>query len=863
MFIFQRINQYADSTPDSIAVICEGKEYSYAWLNRQVSLVAINLFKRGCTDKSLVGVTCERSVDYVICILAIHKLGAAFLPIDATLPLVRLEKIVTISGLEFVVSLRAGSIAYFAEQVLLSELLKPTDTPDFCCGNSCDDCLAYVIFTSGSSGVPKGVKVLQSSLVSLVENMNKRIGIKSGDVLLAQAAFNFDMSIADIFWPLAAGATLYIATENELREPQRLIALFNDKRISILQATASWYRFLLLAGWKPVRKYTVLCGGEPFPTDIQGALLNASYALWNMYGPTEAAVWVSAQKIDSVEQAVTIGKPFSKQCFEVLGGDTGELLISGSQVSTGYIGAGENDCARFNVDEKTGLRTYRTGDVVSVSSDGSLTCLGRCDRQVKLRGFRIELDEVESVISKVNGVSKAAVLLYQHDASAAAHLLAFIETPMSEELVVEDIRLVCQDTLPSYMLPDEIVKIASIPLGSSYKTDYLALKELRKKMNHKVRHSQTDIKERLDPFSLEISQLWEKHLGRPVSSLDADFFSLGGHSLSAVKIIAEIKSTYGVEISLDFFLLHPGFSEFSFSVKQIVGKFRVGESVCDFQNKSLLVPLKKGCPGVTPLYCIHGIGGGVLNYRFFADLIDDSIPVFAIQAVGLDGLSQPIATIEEMAEIYIKEIMAHQGDGLYCLCGGSMGGAIAFEMACQLQSRNKGVSSLILIDSYAPSYFQQPEFDSFFAKLFRHGRQFLHSNSDFSSFKSNLVQGLNTLASSLWVRVKGFVLKKAVKAFRYFKYPLPQQYRYEYIKSEHLSALLKHKPRQAFKGDMHLLLALESLEKNTAELDGGAWRQFVSGKVLVETLNGSHETIMENTGTAKYVAKCCMPESTP
>ncbi|MBV1874705.1 MAG: AMP-binding protein, partial [Gammaproteobacteria bacterium] len=754
--------------------------------------------------------------------------------------------------------------AYFSEQVLFSELLKSTDTPDFCCSNSRDDCLAYVIFTSGSTGAPKGVKILQSSLVSLVENMNQRIGITSGDVLLAQVAFTFDVSLADIFWPLASGATLCIATENELRDPQRLIALLNDKRISILQATASWYRFLLLADWKPVRKYTVLCGGEPFPTDLQGALLNASSALWNMYGPTEAAVWVSAQKINSVEQVVTIGKPFSNQCFEVLGGDTGELLISGGQVSTGYIGAGENDCARFNVDEKTGLRTYRSGDVVSVSSDGSLICQGRCDRQVKLRGFRIELDEIESVISKVNGISKAAVLLYQYDANAAAHLLAFIETPMNEELAVEDIRLVCQDTLPSYMLPDEIIKIASIPLGSSYKTDYLALKELRKKMNHGVRHGQGDIKEKLDSFSLEIIQLWEKNLDRPVNSLDADFFSLGGHSLSAVKIIAEIKSIYGVEISLDFFLLHPEFYEFSFGVKQIIDKLRLGESVCDFQSKSLIVPLKKGCPGVTPLYCIHGIGGGVLNYRFFADLIDDSIPVFAIQAIGLDGLSQPISTIEEMAEIYIKEIMTHhQGNGLYCLCGGSMGGTIAFEMACQLQSKNKGVSTLVLIDSYAPSYFQQPEFDSFFNKLFRHGRQFFRSNAGFSGFKSKFAQSLTTLTSSLWVRAKGFVLKEAVKAFRYFKYPLPQQYRYEYIKSEHLSALLKHKPRQVFKGDMHLLLALESLEKNTAELDGGAWRQFVSGKVLVETLNGSHETIMENSGTAKYVAKCCIPESTP
>jgi len=848
MFVFQRIAYYAQTSPDTIAVVCGGKEYSYEWLDKQVSIVASNLHKRGYKGGSVIGLSFDRSADYIVCILAIHKVGLAFLPLDASQPVKRLERIVKSSALEFIIYNSTPLPLDATSQVSVSELSQVNESDFSGSTDVTNNTLAYVIFTSGSTGTPKGVRISQGALSSLVDNMNDTVGIHHKDMLFSQADFNFDMSIADIFWPLSSGASIYLATHKELKNPRLIIQALSENRVSILQATASWFRFLFIAGWTHSNKYTILCGGEAFPSDIQSKLMNCSIALWNMYGPTEATVWVSAQKINSVYEKATIGIPFSGTCFDVVDKNLdgiGELLISGPQVAIGYIGASETDHSRFSFDSVSGFNTYRSGDLVRVDEGGEFICLGRSDRQVKIRGFRVELDEIETLISKINGVDKAAVLLHENSELGSQRLLAFIEVSHDLDGLEAIVSHVCANELPAYMRPDEIHKLPSIPINNNFKVDYLALNNIKEGLNKQASRSSSDFSDKLDALSLSIFELWRKHLGVTIDNPDSDFFELGGNSLCAVKIIAEIKHIHSIEIPLDSFLGNPGFESFCTMVKMALA-----EPLSSIQNKNTLVSLKKGALGVKPLYCVHGIGGGVLNYRYFADLIDDAVPLLALQAQGLDGISQPGASIEEMAASYIEEIKKHQPYGPYTLSGGSMGGGVAFEMACQLKAMNDEVAALFLFDSYEPDCYRQVERVSLFYKLRKVSKRLFSSEATHTKLQSIFLM----VFSSLLLRVESIFLQVFVKLLRAFKRPIPYKFRYEYIRSEHMKALINYRPKKIFDGDLFFLKA--GLGTGDGLVSGDvAWQRYISGKVHVKILNASHDSMMEHEDTADYVSK--------
>ena len=549
--------------PDKIALRDEMRAYTYNELDAASDKVAAYLRKNTRNGQApIIGVMMPRSADLVTTLLGILKSGSAYIPLDPSFPKERLEYIIAHSGMQEIIGTRE-----FNEQPVLNEGVA---TIEAILENRKElvgewelspAAVAYVIYTSGSTGNPKGVAVSHRSLLNFLISMQHRPGIKPNDLLFSVTTQSFDISILEFFLPLISGATVYIASQDLLADPLNLIVKLDELKPAIIQGTPGFYQMLYNAGWQGSKSTKILCGGDLLSEVLAGKLLENNSGVWNMYGPTETTIWSGCKKIMQPKDASNVGRPVHNTEFYILDdymqllpvGSVGNIYIGGDGVALGYFkdkDLTEKKFIRSPFDKSKII--YDTGDLGKWNEKGEIEFVGRNDQQVKIRGYRIELSEIEARLNQL-GTVKASVVVARKSAGQEAILVAYV-IPEAGSVDGDGIIKALHNTLPAYMVPHVIIGVDEFPLTPNKKVDRkaLSLREVTPERTG-IEHTGpvTDVERALCDYYQEILNITNE------VSVSDNFFALGGHSLSAIKLINRIDEGLHYRITLRDIFDHP------------------------------------------------------------------------------------------------------------------------------------------------------------------------------------------------------------------------------------------------------------------------------------------------------------------
>lgn len=546
--------------PRAAAVRCGTAALSYRMLDERSNAVAGAILARTSSPTPVVAVGTGRTIDLLPVIVGILKAGGVYLPLELEYPTDRLAYMISDSDAELVITAgdRHERLAGLGCATLdLSEV--PEAAGPVGVAQSLDR-LAYIMYTSGSTGRPKGLAVAHRALANFLGSMADRGVMQDGDVTLALASLPFDGSVIELFLPLAVGACVVVCQRSDARDGSRLLELMDAHRVSVQHGTPSTWRLLLDEGAELACLRIALSGGEALPAGLAAELRQRVPAVWNLYGPAETTVYSLAQPLLS-DATPLIGSPIAGTTVQVLdeqlrpapSGVLGELFIGGAGLAQGYLNLPELTAERFIQHPVTGQRLYRTGDLFRRHRDGSLTFHGRRDHQVKIRGHRIELGEIESALSRAGQIRDAVVLskaFGDGDQRLVAYVRAVEEAAPPSEAAL---KLAAKAWLPEYMIPSRIVCLSEFPLNSSGKVDRRALAALAL--------AEADPAAPYDaPVTATerwLAQLWSALLEREQVGVHEDFFSAGGHSLLAVRLLHRVRDQRGTLVGLDVFFGDP------------------------------------------------------------------------------------------------------------------------------------------------------------------------------------------------------------------------------------------------------------------------------------------------------------------
>jgi amino acid adenylation domain-containing protein len=710
----------ASRTPDKTAVRFENQSLTYLELNARANSLAEILKEKGLQPGAFVGLCMERSLEMMLSIYAILKAGGAYVPIDPRNPKERIRFTLEDAGCNFLVThseVMKNLPVFQGETLFVDNLdLKRNSgnlTPHSSLLTAASP--AYVIYTSGSTGQPKGVVIRHENAVNTLFAINKHLKINEKDTVFSVSSMSFDMSIPDYFLTLMTGATLILAGEETKKDGFALRESLELHRPTVMQATPTTWKILMLAGWQGDENLTAVAGGEGFPKDLAGEMAVCCKAVWNGYGPTETAIYATYQRITEEHLAAcpgefaAIGSPIANTEMWILDkngepvptGVPGELYIGGKGVSNGYLNRPELTAEKFILSHPSSLIPhpsflYKTGDLVRYLPGGEIEFLGRIDGQVKIRGYRVELGEIEETMKHFTGVENAAVAVFL-DKTGSQQLVGYL-TPALAGAALEELKTFLRSKLPGFMIPSIFVEMESMPVNNSLKVDRKALPEPDFSSVSKAGFEAPET-----PGEKLLAEVWSELLGVEKVSRHDDFFELGGHSLAAVQMMARIKAETGVKLPLTALFQHSTVQKLAVRLNGFHHKKKQDEHHADdVENQSFtsLIPIREG-GSRPPLYLVHGGGLHVLFYQNLVKYLDDDQPIFALQAKGLDGSEAPLDRIEDMAAHYIGEMLAQNPEGPFCLAGYSLGGLIAWEMTKQLREMGREVLLLSLFDAVA------------------------------------------------------------------------------------------------------------------------------------------------------------------
>lgn len=682
-------------------------ELNYSELNKEVEKIASSLVAKGLKQHDFVGINLPRSLETVISILAVLKIGACYIPLDPSYPVDRINFIIKDSGMKAVlsrsdISKHSFSVATinidefkYDKSELNSIIINPDDP-------------AYIIYTSGSTGRPKGVKITHSNLINFTRLAHLSLGTDYLDICLGTASINYALSVRQIFVPFTVGAELVFASDDELQDPGKLLHLIKKEKITQIDLVPSHLRsiiFYLSNSESQLRDELlnndlkrIITVGEPLGADLVNLWykhLNQLCPIINIFGQTETTGIICSYKTQPTESLtgiVPIGKPIPETDMFILDEDLnivpegveGELCVSNVCVAKGYINNSELTDSKFidnKFNSKSSNKIYRTGDLV-VSRNNIIYYIGRKDNQVKIRGMRVEIGEIEYAINEIANVEQAIVIPIKQDNNIK--LTAFIKESIGSELKNDFIKEYLSKKIPAHMIPNDIILVENFPLTPNGKIDRLKLSE------YKLNKVETIVDNKLNEIESKLLPLWQNVLRKNSISVNDDFFSLGGDSLSAVNLFILIEKEFQKHLPISILYQSPTISKLA---KTIASK-----TFDEKELKSLVAIRPEG--NRTPLFFIHGAGGNVLLYKDLVKYLDSEIPFYGLQSVGLNGRDSKIETIEEMAANYLEEILTVQPSGPYYLGGYCMGGTIAMEIAQLLTSRGEKVNALFLLETY-------------------------------------------------------------------------------------------------------------------------------------------------------------------
>ncbi|WP_455928057.1 non-ribosomal peptide synthetase [Pseudomonas capeferrum] len=550
----EQLNQQVS---ERTALVWQDASLTFAQLHTQANRLAHYLRDKGVGPDVCVAIAAERSPQLLIGLLAIIKAGGAYVPLDPDYPAERLAYMLKDSGVQLLLtqtSLLEQLPTAEGVSVIAMDSLKLESWPTHAPGLHLNgDNLAYVIYTSGSTGQPKGVGNTHAALAERLQWMQATYPLDETDVLMQKAPISFDVSVWECFWPLITGCRLVLAGPGEHRDPHRIAQLVQEHGVTTLHFVPPLLQLFvdepLVAECTSLRR--LFSGGEALPAELRNRVLAQLPAvqLHNRYGPTETAINVTHWHCQAQDgERSPIGRPLGNVICRVLddqfnplpAGVPGELCIGGIGLARGYLGRAGLTAERFVADPlgEAGARLYRTGDRVRWSADGVLEYLGRLDQQVKLRGFRVEPEEIEARLLALDGIAQAVVLV--RETAAGAQLIGYYTA--NEPLDEQDVKTALAAELPEYMVPAQLMRLDSMPLSPSGKLDRRALPE-----------PVWQVREHVEPetaLQQQIAGIWREVLALPRIGLRDDFFALGGHSLLATQIISRTRQACDVELPL-------------------------------------------------------------------------------------------------------------------------------------------------------------------------------------------------------------------------------------------------------------------------------------------------------------------------
>ncbi|WP_312033851.1 MULTISPECIES: non-ribosomal peptide synthetase [unclassified Rhodococcus (in: high G+C Gram-positive bacteria)] len=811
-------------SPGAVAVVFDGGSWTYGELDARVNRLARLLVDRGIGPDSLVALAFERSSDMIAGMCAVLRAGGGYVPLDPDHPAERIDDVLHSSAADLVLTsartrapLPAGTPRIDVDTVDLSGFdpapvrdtdrvrpLRPQNT-------------AYVLFTSGSTGRPKGVVVSHAAIVNQLRWLADEYDVTADDRGMLKAPYTFDVSVWEIFLPLTVGARVVVTRPGGHAELDYLAAVIREYRITMMHLVPSVLAAFLAAGegaaLSSLRHLYV--GGEEVSSElVEDALALRPGAFHNTYGPTEAAITSTAFTLGaSADARVPIGAPVWNTRAYVLDarlrpvpvGVAGELYLGGAQLARGYVGRSELTAERFVADPfgPRGDRLYRTGDRAKWTPAGQLVYLGRTDLQVKMRGLRIELREVESALEAADGVSQAAAALVSDD-GGGDRLVGYVVAEPGRQIDASALTASVRHRLPSYMVPSQIMVLSELPSGSAGKLDRRALPRPRFEPRA-FRAPATDTE-------IVVATAFEELLGVGKVGADDNFFELGGNSLLAVRLVSALAASTGAAVPLQTVMTDP-------TPSSIAARMNSADHGGD-AALGVVLPIRTAGAG-RPLFCIHPVVGLAWCYTGLASRVDPDRPIYGLQspAIAEDG-AQP-ASIDDLAARYVAEIRRIQAHGPYDLLGWSLGGVLAHAVAVRLQDAGDDVATLVMLDSYA----HQPQ----------------TAQADLPVSVGDLLAGIG-VERDVPAAVAEMTPESAVDLLTGTGGPMAvftrEQLHRLIASAAHNCALLDHHRPGVFRGDVAFFTA--GRDDPTGSAAAATWQPYVAGAVRNRTVDSAH-----------------------
>jgi amino acid adenylation domain-containing protein len=702
------VAEQAAATPDAAAVVFGDASLTYAELAGSARALARALRQRGVDRGDMVAVFCERSLWAPVALLGVLTAGAAYVPLEASHPAGRLRWILADCGARVVVthSSLAGRVPGGDWEVVCVDEGAAAPGADAPLPEVADlECPAYVLYTSGSTGRPKGVVVEHHALATYIDWLGGLLGAGTGDRMMPFSSLIFDVAHGDLFTGLARGAAVVFPPAEATVSPQGLSELMRAQRITYLGAPPAVIAVLEPGPYPCLRG--VLVAGEVFSGDLVNRWNLPGRLFVNAYGPTEATVactfYLCERKVWTSSPPIGRAMPNRRAYLldrwgnPVPAGVPGEIVIAGDGLARGYLNNPELTAAKFTADPFVpGARAYHSGDLGVWTPDGQIQFLGRLDTQIKLRGQRIELEEIEATLATHPGVARAVAAL-RHDLPGGDGIAAYIlPAPGEAPPAPGELREHLAAMLPGYMVPAAYVTLSELPLSPTGKVSRAALPPASPR--DAIHAPYTPLR---SPTEHLVAAIYTDLLGHPGIGAHDSFFDLGGNSLQAAAVLDRITQLTGARIPLRRFLTEPTVSATARAAEEAAAQGTGGPAAPVAGHQSL-VPLK-ATGSRSPLFCLPQASGSAYSYLALARRVDAEQPVLAFEPPGLaDDTAAPLESIDDLAVHYLAEVAERQPGGPYHLAGYSMGALVAFEMARRLADAGHKVAMLALIDPPTP-----------------------------------------------------------------------------------------------------------------------------------------------------------------